>query len=152
MLPSHYWKSSHEIHLLTSQYFTGLPMLFIISLHLLGMEATRLVRISGESDSQPSCTHCNMPSLFLHCLFFNFLLPKDFQLGSNQDFEKASVGLECYVYCGSSFELPRQYVKDHYPVEKYNTKNANTKRKRLGTMLKRVSENTILVQYMIRQI
>ena len=73
MLPSHYWKSSHEIHLLTSQYFIGLPLLFIISLHLLGMEATRLVRISGESDSQPSCRHFNRSSLFLHCLFFCFL-------------------------------------------------------------------------------
>ena len=29
MLPSLYWKSSHEIHLLTSQYFIGLPLLLI---------------------------------------------------------------------------------------------------------------------------
>jgi len=111
MLPSHYWKSSQEIHVLTSQYFIGLPLLFIISLHLLGMEATRLVRISGESDSQPSCRHYNRSFLFLHCLFFNFLsrIAQRFWLGSNLDFEKATEELECYMYCGSSFELPWQY-------------------------------------------
>ena len=32
-------------------------------------------------------------------------------------------GLECYVYCGSSFELHFQCVLVHYPVEKYNRKD-----------------------------
>ena len=112
MLPSHYLKSSLEIHLLTSQYFIGLPLLFIISLHLLGMEATRLVR-KTEKVIPSHLVDTAIGHLYSCTVYFliSYLeLPKDFQFGSNLDSEKTTEGLEFYVYCGSSFELPWQYV------------------------------------------